>query len=50
MLSVIFTGERTFGDEKIEGRILSPWEPSIVEEYEPLPTAQKCREGTGGNW
>ena len=48
--SELFTGERTFGDEKIEGRILSPWEPSIVEEYESLPPAQKCREGTGGNW
>ena len=43
-------GERTFGDEIIKGRILGPWEPSIVEEYEPLPAARKCPEGTGGNW
>ncbi len=48
--SELFTGERTFCDEKITGRILGPKEPSIDERYEPLPPAQKCPEGTGGNW
>src|SRR4030042_2121108 len=39
--SELFTGERTFCDEKITFRILCPEEPSIDERYEPLPPARK---------
>lgn len=49
----IFTGERTFVNEKIEFRLLSLNEPDIIEndmKDKILPAARVCAEGTGGVW
>jgi hypothetical protein len=49
----IITGERTFGNEKLEFRLLRPDEPDISDDqvsYKRMSPAKKCPEGTGGNW
>ncbi|MFZ5569163.1 MAG: hypothetical protein ACOZF0_02070 [Thermodesulfobacteriota bacterium] len=49
----IFTGVRTFANEKIQFRLLCESEPDIIEndmKDKLLPSARVCPEGTGGEW